>query len=64
VDHVSTRLIINILTARFFINAEGKIISVYDKMHLFYFNNTTPGQVSHDEASKYLPGKSMTLRLR
>lgn len=44
-----------------FINSQGKIVSHYDKMHLFYFNNTTPGQVSHDEASKYLPGKSLSL---
>lgn len=44
-----------------FVNQYGKILSHYDKMHLFYFNNTTPGQVSHDEASKYSPGKSMSM---
>lgn len=44
-----------------FINSQGQIISHYDKIHLFYFNNSTPGHVSHDEASKYFPGKSLTL---
>lgn len=43
-----------------FINDQGIISSIYDKMHLFYFNNTQPGQVSHDEASKYCAGKSLT----
>lgn len=43
------------------INHNGKITNYYDKIHLFYFNNTTPGHVSHDEASKYFPGTSLTL---
>ena len=43
------------------INAKGKIENFYDKVHLFYFNTNATGQVSHDEASKYQAGKSLTL---
>jgi predicted amidohydrolase len=50
----------NYLNRALFINEQGEIINHYDKMHLFYFNNTTPGQVSHDEASKYKAGNSLT----
>lgn len=44
-----------------FINEQGKIVTFYDKMHLFFIDNRNEGLVSHDEASRYTPGKSLTL---
>lgn len=49
------------LNRALFINEMGKIVTFYDKMHLFFIDNRKEGLVSHDEASRYTPGKSLTL---